>query len=429
MFHCKLSPGPVIGEITPPGSKSITNRALVCAALATGTSTLRNVLACDDTQVMVDALRTLGLVINWCKDTNTIIIQGCSGQVDVKTAKLFVANSGTTIRFLTAMLASMHGEFILDGIERMQERPIEDLARALNELGASVQLAPNGCPPVSLVATGFSHPSCTIAGVISSQFLSGLLMAIGNSPHNVQIHLTGPLVSQPYITMTLEVISSFGRIVEHNDANVYSSVGGQLMQGTDYDIEPDASAASYFFAAAAVSGGDVTVNGLSEHSIQGDIAFCECLKQMGCKVEYGPNFTRVIGGPLTGIDVDMNCISDTVLTLAVVALFAKGPTTIRNVKHIRNKETDRITDLARELRRIGADVVEFEDGMTITPAAYIGSIIETYDDHRMAMSFAIAGLRIPGIAIKNPECCNKTYPSFLVDLTGILNDTTNRANG
>ena len=200
MFHCKPSLGPVTGEITPPGSKSITNRALACAALATGTSTLRNVLACDDTQVMVDALRMLGLVINWRKDTNTIIIQGCGGQVAVKTAELFVANSGTTIRFLTAILASMHGDFILDGIERMQERPIEDLALALNELGANVQLAPNGCPPVSLVATGFSRPSCKIAGAISSQFLSGLLMAIGNSTQNVQVQLTGPLVSQPYIT-------------------------------------------------------------------------------------------------------------------------------------------------------------------------------------------------------------------------------------
>ncbi len=420
MFHCQACTEPVSGEICPPGSKSITNRALVCAALANGTSTLRHVLECDDTQVMVDALQTLGLSIDWHKDTNMLTIQGCGGQVPVTSANLSVANSGTTIRFLTSILASMRGQFTLDGVLRMRQRPIHDLVRALNELGATVQCAPNGCPPVSVSANGFLRNDCQISGNISSQFLSGLILAIGNCSRDIELHLTGTLVSQPYIDMTIAVLAKFGRTVIHNRDNVYSSCGGQPMHGIVYDIEPDASAASYFFAAAAVTGGDVMVTGLSKDSIQGDIGFCNALEQMGCEIEYGADFIRVYGGKLRGIDIDMNTISDTVLTLAVVALFAIGPTNIRNVRHIRDKETDRITDLARELRRLGATVEEFDDGMTITPSSYSGAVIETYDDHRMAMSFAVAGLRIPDVVINDPECCNKTYPNFFADLSGLI---------
>ena len=422
MFHCQICNGPVAGEISPPGSKSITNRALICAALASGSSTLTHVLNCDDTQVMVTALQTLGLSIDWRKDDNILTIQGCGGQVPVPTADLYVANSGTTVRFLTAVLASMRGEFTLDGVLRMQQRPIKDLVEALNELGATVQAAPNGCPPVTIIGNGFSGTSCQIAGSTSSQFLSGLILAIGNSKLDITIQLDGTLVSEPYIQMTIDVLSAFGREISFDNRDVYSSRGGQVLRGIEYDIEPDASAASYFFAAAAVTRGDVSVMGLSKDSIQGDIEFCDCLEQMGCEIEYGAEYIRVQGGELIGIDVDMNAISDTVLTLAVVSLFAQGPTTIRNVRHIRDKETDRITDLARELRRLGAAVEEFQDGMTITPSRYQGATIETYDDHRMAMSFAIAGLRIPDVVISDPECCNKTYPDFLEDLTALIND-------
>jgi len=422
MFHCQLCTGPVAGEIRPPGSKSITNRALVCATLASGCSTLTHVLDCDDTQVMVTALETLGLSIDWQKDVNTLVIQGCGGQVPVTTADLYVANSGTTVRFLTAILASMQGEFTLDGVLRMQQRPINDLVQALNELGARVQSAPNGCPPVTINSSGFSENKCRIAGNTSSQFLSGLILAIGNSDLDIKLEVTGALVSQPYIQMTIDVLAAFGRNIRFDNNDTYSSRGGQPLRAIEYDIEPDASAASYFFAAAAVTRGDVRVMGLSKDSIQGDIEFCNCLEQMGCEIEYGADYIRVQGGDLIGIDIDMNAISDTVLTLAVVALFAQGPTTIRNVRHIRDKETDRITDLARELRRLGATVEEFEDGMTITPSQYQGAKIETYDDHRMAMSFAIAGLRIPDVAINDPECSKKTYPNFWEDLTALIND-------
>ncbi|MBT4014060.1 MAG: 3-phosphoshikimate 1-carboxyvinyltransferase [Planctomycetaceae bacterium] len=422
MFHCELSTRPVSGEIRPPGSKSITNRALVCAAMANGTSVLRHALDCDDTNVMVAALQKLGLSIDWRKDTNTLIIQGCGGQVPVTTANLYVGNSGTTIRFLTSVLASMQGEFVLDGVARMQQRPIHDLVEALKELGADVQCAPNGCPPVTMIANGFSRNTCQIAGNVSSQFLSGLMLAMGNSSRDIELHLTGTLVSEPYIQMTIDVLSVFGRTVRRNENNVYSSDGQQTASGAEYDIEPDASAASYFFAAAAVTGGTVTVRGLSKDSIQGDIGFCHSLEQMGCQIYYGTDFIRVQGGELIGIDIDMNAISDTVLTLAVVALFAQGQTTIRNVQHIRDKETDRITDLSRELRRLGAVVEEFEDGMKITPSKYRGAIIETYDDHRMAMSFAIAGLRIPDISISDPKCCHKTYPNYFEDLASLIDN-------
>ena len=390
--------------------------------LASGSSTLTHVLDCDDTQVMVTALETLGLSIDWQKNANTLVIQGCGGQVPVTTAGLYVANSGTTVRFLTSILASMQGEFTLDGVLRMQQRPINDLVQALNELGARVQSAPNGCPPVTINSNGFSENKCRIAGNTSSQFLSGLILAIGNSDLDIQLEVTGALVSQPYIQMTIDVLAAFGRDIRLDNKDAYSSRGGQPLRAIEYDIEPDASAASYFFATAAVTRGDVRVMGLSKDSIQGDIVFCDCLEQMGCKIEYGADYIRVQGGDLIGIDIDMNAISDTVLTLAVVALFAQGPTTIRNVRHIRDKETDRITDLARELRRLGATVEEFEDGMRITPSQYQGANIETYDDHRMAMSFAIAGLRIPDVVIHDPQCCKKTYPNFWEDLTALIND-------
>ena len=371
---------------------------------------------------MVTALQTLGLSIDWQKDVNTLTIQGCGGQVPVTTADLYVANSGTTVRFLTAILASMRGKFTLDGVLRMQQRPINDLVDALNDLGATIQSAPNGCPPVTISASGFSGNTCQIVGSTSSQFLSGLILAIGNSELDIELQVIGTLVSRPYIQMTIDVLSAFGRDIRLDKKDVYSSRGGQILRGIEYDIEPDASAASYFFAAAAVTRGDVRVMGLSKDSIQGDIEFCNCLEQMGCEIQYGADYIRVQGGDLIGIDIDMNAISDTVLTLAVVSLFAHGPTTIRNVRHIRDKETDRITDLARELRRLGATVEEFDDGMTITPSQYQGANIKTYDDHRMAMSFAIAGLRIPDVVICDPECCNKTYPNFLADLTALIND-------
>ena len=411
--------GPIRGYIRPPGSKSITNRALVCAALASGDSALTGALDSEDTQVMIESLRRLGIPVEAQDQGTTLIVPGSGGGIPAQTAELFVGNSGTTIRFLTAMLALGQGRYRLDGVARMRQRPIADLMNALNQLGAEIHgEAGNGCPPVLVRAHGLRGGRATIRGDISSQFLSGLLMAAPLAAADVEIVVEGELVSQPYISMTLGVMRSFGVHVRQHDLSRFEIGGQQCYRGCTYDIEPDASAASYFWGAAAVTDGAVTVAGLHHDALQGDVLFAECLAKMGCRVTYSPISITVAreGNRLRGIDVDMNAISDTVQTLAVVALFANGPTTIRGVAHIRHKETDRIGDLARELRKLGAVVEELPDGLRIIPGTLRPAMIETYNDHRMAMSLTLAGLAIPGVVILNPGCTAKTYPHFFHDL-------------
>jgi len=412
--------GPIQGSIRPPGSKSITNRALVCAALAKGQSTLSGALDSEDTRVMIESLRYLGIAIE-CRDAGaTLIVDGCGGRLLPDNADLFVANSGTTIRFLTAMVALGRGTFRLDGIARMHQRPIADLLDALNQLGAQARSeAGNDCPPVIVEAKGLLGGTATIRGDISSQFLSGLLMVAPFAQESVRIEVDGPLVSQPYVDMTLEVIRAFGGKIQRTAASQFDMSPQQAYTSRLYLIEPDASAASYFWAAAAITGGTITVEGLSRDALQGDVAFCDCLGRMGCDVTYASDQITVIAGELSGIEVDMNAISDTVQTLAAVALFAKGPTTIRGVAHIRHKETDRIGDLACELRKLGAEVAEFEDGMRIMPGKLQGAQIDTYNDHRMAMSLALAGLKQPGVVINDPGCTEKTYPRYFSDLASL----------
>jgi 3-phosphoshikimate 1-carboxyvinyltransferase len=408
----------VSGEIRPPGSKSITNRALVCAALADRRSKLTGSLDSDDTRVMIESLRRLGFAIDVSMGGLTITIDGQAGRIPASQADLFVGNSGTTVRFLTAMVSAGKGRYRLDGVERMRQRPIVDLLDALRTLGVDrieSELG-TGCPPVIVWTNGLHGGEVTLPGDVSSQFLSGLMMAAPCAATSCLIRIDGPLVSRPYVTMTARVMQAFGVSVQFDADNIFVIPSGQTYRACDYEIEPDASAASYFWAAAAITGGEVSVLGLSLDSLQGDVAFCRCLEQMGCHVEWLEDRICVRGGPIRGIDVDMNAISDTVQTLAVVALFAEGTTTIRNVAHIRFKETDRIGDLSRELRKLGADVTELPDGLSITPRRLQAASIETYDDHRMAMSFALAGLRIPGVSIQNPGCTSKTYPQFFHDL-------------
>jgi 3-phosphoshikimate 1-carboxyvinyltransferase len=409
--------GPIRARVRPPGSKSITNRALVCAALAEGESTLLGALDSEDTRVMIEALRVLGIPVVHEPRTHCIRVTGCRGQLPSKDANLYAANSGTTLRFLTAMVALGHGRYRLDGSPRMRERPVQDLIDALRPLGAqAVSELDNGCPPVVIQADGLTGGTASIAGNVSSQFLSGLLMASPYAALPVELLVSGPLVSKPYIEMTVNVMRAFGVTVDAKDLTRFLVPGGQAYQGRRYEIEPDASAASYFFAAAAVTGGQVTVEGLNRQSLQGDVAFCDCLAQMGCDVHYGPQEITVTGKPLRGITVDMNPISDTVQTLAAVALFADGPTTITGVAHIRHKETDRLAAVATELRKLGADVEERADGLTIVPSRRQGAEIDTYDDHRMAMSMAVVGLVQPGVIIRDPGCTAKTYPEFFDDL-------------
>jgi len=403
---------PVCGRIRPPGSKSITNRALVCAALATGTSRLSGALDSDDTRVMVSGLQSLGVSITPDWDHQLLSVEGTASQIPAASATLDCQASGTTMRFLAALVGLGNGRYVLDGTARMRQRPIGDLLQALTSLGVHATAgSPNDCPPVTIESHGIQAATATIASGTSSQFASGLALAAPCMPKGLTLHLAGTLVSTPYLELTRRVIEAFGgQCIVHDERHWQIAPTGYTAR--DYAIEPDASAASYFAAAAAITGGSVSIEGLSQDSLQGDVAFCEALKRMGCEVEWAADAITIHGGPLRGIDIDMNAISDTVMTLAVVALFASGPTTIRNVAHIRDKETDRISDLTRELQRLGAGVEERHDGLTITPAPLRPAAIQTYDDHRMAMSLALAGLKVPGVTILDPACVGKTFPRY-----------------
>ena len=407
---------PVSGTIRPPGSKSLTNRALIVAALAEGTSRLTGVLDSRDTQVMIDSLRRLGISVEHSPADCSVVVSGCSGRPRVATADLWLENSGTSIRFLTALCALGRGTFRLDGNARMRERPIGDLLESLRQFGVSVAAElGTDCPPVVLTSDGLRGGTTTVNADVSSQFLSAILMAAPCAASPVEIRLAGEMVSEPYVEMTCQVMSQFGVNVERDQPGRYR-IRPQSYRGRCYDIEPDASAASYFFAAAAVTGGEVTVEGLTANALQGDVYFVEALERMGCEVTWNANSITVRGRELRGIDIDMNAISDTAQTLACVAPFASGPTRIRNVAHMRHKETDRVAAVVTELQRLGLSVEEHPDGMTIHPGPLQPGTVATYDDHRMAMSFALLGLRVPGIVIADPGCTSKTYPHFFDDL-------------
>lgn len=425
--------GAVEGSIRPPGSKSLTNRALICAALAKGSSKLRGALRSEDTEVMIESLAKIGIDVAASNAGRSLTVGGLSAdQLDQKTRhELFVANSGTTVRFLTAALSALGGRYLLRGVDRMHARPIGDLVNALTQVqsGSIAALSAGGCPPVEIESKGWSAATLRVAGNVSSQYLSGLMMAapvaLMNSEHeSIEIQVVGKLVSRPYVDMTATVMRSFGAevtVIDEPDDSVRVSVSGKGYSGKEYSIEPDASAASYFWAAAAITGGSVTVLGLNEDAMQGDVGFCRVLAQMGCHFEETPEGMTIRGRASHGIDIDMNAISDTVQTLSVVALFAEGPTRVRGVAHNRFKETDRIGDLACELRKLGATVEEHEDGMTIHPPASVSpATLETYNDHRMAMSLSLAGLASDGVTVLNPACTAKTYPEFFADLEHLI---------
>lgn len=431
--------GAVSGSIRPPGSKSLTNRALVLAAIANGTSTIRGGLASEDTAVMIESLRRIGVTVH-CDDAGTLTIEpnlwfeNANGSATASSATatdLFIANSGTTVRFLTAMLAVAGGHYRLAGVPRMHQRPIGDLVDALKPAidGEIVAETEGGCPPVMIHSRGLKHPAIRVGGHVSSQYLSGLMMAAAVSMRDeVEIQVVGELVSRPYVDMTATLMRQFDLQVTEPEMHRFRVAG--RCTGQTVDIEPDASAASYFFAAAAITGGRVTVEGLNRDALQGDVAVVDVLERMGCQIEYQDHHITLIGGPLRGVDVDMNAISDTVQTVAPVALFARGSTRIRGVAHNRFKETDRIGDLARELRKFGGRIDEHDDGLTIHPISKPSAnadesadhsttrpiVIETYNDHRMAMGLSIVGLVRPNVTILNPACTGKTYPDFFHDL-------------
>lgn len=402
-----------------PGSKSVTNRALVLAALSSryGPCQLLHPLRSDDTEIMVAALRQLGYPIRPADDWSAIEMEQHAGPlVPATSAELFLGNSGTSVRFLTALVALGTGRYRIDGVPRMRERPIGDLLTALRSLGVDAESeAGTECPPVVVTANGLAGGDVSIRGGVSSQFLSAVLMVAPFTPKGMTVRVEGPLVSEPYVEMTVRQMAAWGLIVVRQSPGEFVIPPQPPQPPAEYAIEPDASAASYFLAAAAVTGGRVTVTGIPADSLQGDVAFADLLGRMGCRVERSADGITITGGPLVGIDADMNAISDTVMTLAAVACFAAGPTTIRNVAHVRHKETDRLAAMANELRRLGAAVDEFADGLTVTPQPLRGTAVDTYQDHRMAMSLAVIGLRIPGVVVRDPNCVAKTYPEFFAD--------------
>lgn len=420
---------PLNATVRVPGSKSLTNRALLISALSTGKARLTNALFSDDSCYFAKALQTLGFDIELDEPNLEITVTGLGGKISVKKAELFIGNSGTTARFLSAFLTLGHGEYIVDGEPRMRERPIGDLVDALTQLGAKLETL-NGCPPVKIIASGLSGGRAKIAGNISSQFLSALLMVGSYAKQAIEISLSTELNSKPYVDMTLAVMKDFGVDVRRNAYQHFSiplatyHLPRTNLQSliSSYAIESDASAASYFFAAPAICGGTVRVENISRTSKQGDIAFLNILEQMGCTVRGGENYIEVTAEKsLNGLDVNMRDIPDTAQTLAAIAPFASTPTRIRGIASARLKETDRIHATCIELARAGVRVEEHEDGMTIYPCKKLNSApIRTYNDHRMAMAFSLIGLRVPGVTIENPSCVSKTFPNFFKVLETLI---------
>ncbi len=409
--------GPVRGEVRPPGSKSLTNRYLTCAALADGRTVLQGASQADDVSHMVAGLVELGVTVESLANPARLVVSGCGGHLPTGAADISVGAAGTAMRFLTALTTLGYGHYRLDGDPRMRERPIGPLVGALQKLGAGIGYAgADGYPPLTVHGRGLGGGEVRFDRPPSSQFLSALLMVAPYATRDVYIAVDGGVPSRPYVDMTITVMRSLGVEVLSADGRRFVVAAGQRYGGGEYEIEPDASAATYFWAAAAVTGGCVRVVGLGRGSLQGDVGFADVLERMGCTVAAGDDWLEVRGpreGELRGVEVDLNSMPDTVQTLAVTALAAAGPTTIRNVGNLRIKETDRLAALARELTRLGAAVEERADGLAIHPPARVTpAAIETYGDHRMAMSFAVAGLLAPGTVIRAANCVTKSCPGF-----------------
>jgi 3-phosphoshikimate 1-carboxyvinyltransferase len=417
---------PFTATITPPGSKSLTNRALVLAALADGACELSNVLFADDTDVMLESLGRLGFRLAIDRAACTVRVDGRGGRINAEAADLFCANSGTTIRFLTALCALGHGRFTLDGVARMRQRPIAALTGLLKSLGACVSHpGREGFPPVQVEADGLTGGSIRYGKEASSQYLSAILMVAPYARSDVRIDLAPNQTSWPYVAMTLQLMTRFGVTPEllRDPATAAAKqivVGRGAYAPTRYAVEPDASNASYFLATAAINpGSKVTIENLDRSSLQGDVVVADVLHRMGADLVFGKDFITITGPDrLAPIDVDLSDMPDMAQTLAVVCLFATGRSTVRGLETLRVKETDRVAALSTELKKLGAAVYVDRDAVSITPPAGgpRAASIDTYDDHRMAMSFAVAGTRARGITIRDVECVSKTYPRFFDDL-------------
>lgn len=411
------------GEVNLPGSKSLSNRALLLAALAKGTSKITNLLESDDTRHMLNALKKLGVQYTLSEDKTECVVEGNGGIfTHTEEIELFLGNAGTAMRPLCAALCLGEGTYRLTGEPRMEERPIGHLVDALREAGAAITYEKNdGYPPLTIDAHGLHGGEVEIDGAISSQFLTALLMAAPLIANDTTIKIKGELVSKPYIDITLDIMKHFGVEVINNDYKTFYVKGEQSYTAVEsFMVEGDASSASYFMAAAAIKGGTVKVTGIGKHSIQGDIRFADVLEKMGAKVEWGDTYIAVSRSELNAIDMDFNHIPDAAMTIATTALFAKGTTTLRNIYNWRVKETDRLFAMATELRKVGAEVVEGEDYLQITPPSQLKhAAIDTYDDHRMAMCFSLLALDPVSVTINEPECTAKTFPTYFEVLENI----------
>jgi 3-phosphoshikimate 1-carboxyvinyltransferase len=398
-------------SISVPGSKSYTHRILIAAALSNGRCVLENTLRSEDTLLTMQALKQMGVPIN--PSDNRIEIQGVNGALKPSGKPIFLGNSGTSMRLLTAVATLGQGKYVLTGTERMAQRPIGDLIDGLTELGVYARsIKENGCPPVEIYGKPIKGGCIGLRCRTSSQFLTGLLLIGPYTREGLEIRITEGPVSKPYIDMTVEVMKRCGIPVEREGYERFRVPGGLSYKPGHYFVEPDCSQAGYFWGAAAITGGNVKVVGTTKKSRQGDVRFAEVLKQMGCTVREETDGIAVKGGPLKGVDVDMADMPDMVPTLAVVAAFSEGITHIVNVAHLRAKESDRLGAVANELTKIGIMAHCTDTGLTIKGGIPKGAEIETYNDHRIAMSFAMAGLRVPGIQIKNETCVQKSFPDY-----------------
>lgn len=405
------------GTVFVPGSKSITHRALIAAGLADGESLLKNPLICEDTLLTTKALRRVGIRIAFEREAGESRVNGNGGVFPrVRNREIInLGNSGTSYRFLVSLMALGRGQYVLQGNPRMNRRPIGDLIRALKPLGVEASsMACEDLPPVLIRARGIRGGKTTLPGHLSSQYLSSILLTSAYAEEDVAIEFTGNQVSLPYVGITLSVMAHFGVMVEREAPGVFRVRAGQRYQPRTFTVEGDVSSASYFWAAAAVTGGKVTTkNILTQETGQGDISFLDIMEEMGCHVRREPDRITLRGGELNGIEADMKDMPDMVPTLAATALFAEGKTAIRNVAHLRYKESDRLKAIAMEWRKLGGRVDELTDGLVIhggTPLS--GTVVEPHEDHRLAMSLAVVGLRVPGILLKNDACVSKSFPSF-----------------
>ncbi|MBP8174326.1 MAG: 3-phosphoshikimate 1-carboxyvinyltransferase [Aeromonadaceae bacterium] len=412
----------VEGTVNLPGSKSVSNRALLLAALAKGTTRLTNLLDSDDIRHMLAALKALGVSYELSADKTVCTVQGVGRPFNASAPlSMFLGNAGTAMRPLCAALCLGQGEFTLTGEPRMEERPIGHLVDALREAGAEVNyLKRDGYPPLTIVGKGLPGGDVHIDGSVSSQFLTALLMAAPLASGDSRIIIKGELVSKPYIDITLHIMQQFGVTVEHDNYQIFHVRGNQsYLSPGDFLVEGDASSASYFLAAGVIKG-KVRVTGIGKNSIQGDIRFADVLEAMGGKITWGDDYIEAEQGKLHGVDLDLNHIPDAAMTIATAALFASGKTAIRNIYNWRVKETDRLNAMATELRKLGADVVEGEDFIEVTPPAHLQhAAIDTYNDHRIAMCFSLVALSDTPVTINDPGCTSKTFPDYFDKLASI----------